>query len=452
MSVALKAILAAMASERELIADAYVQIAAAAPISQVGVITVPTANTNCLVDAINRVKDPQGRGGLLNWSANVGTLALVQGNRFDITIVYGLGSVVTYRHNSYQSLEANNVGSQPDVNPAVWELLGASTAPNAPAGWEPGNGDASYVGLSASAVGTYLQVSVDPAVDTFPAGTDFWTYVYVACESAATVAAVGSSGAVYDSQALSASMGWMMVPLSGTTAKQESVAIRLTLEAAYTPSSSKDFSLAMTGATLVTEKDPEGPFSGNYSDEPAFAYRWAGARNQSRTTRYGRQFDVVALSEQQSGLSLAPLGLSVEQRALFLRQRFLARHQPAGQVFAQLILELLQTEDPTLLQSVVHVQRNATSIAGNNGLPPRSFAVVIDYTPSAALQQRLIFEIGQTAPLHLAFEGVTYGSLAPALTAVDGGGARSSENQVTDGGGARSSENQSEDGGSSSNA
>jgi hypothetical protein len=411
MSIALKAILAAMASERELIANGYSQIAAASPISAVGTLSVPTANTNCMVDCINRIKDPQGRGGLTGWRTSAASPVLVLGNRYDSSVVYGVGATVTYGLNSYVSLQSANSANQPDVSFEWWQNTGPSSALNPPAGWEPGASDASYVAYGA-AVNGWLQVSVDPTIDTFSQGQEFWAYAFVLCGSAATVEAIGSSGTVYGTQQLPASNGWVLIALQGTTAKIESVAVRLTRTgASVLPGAT---ALGMTGVTFVTEKDPGGPFSGNYDDEPAFAYRWeatvsSGARNQSRTIRYGQQFDLVALDEQQSGVSLAPLGLTVEQRALFLRQRFLARHQPGAAVFKQLIVELLQTEDPSVDQSLVQVQVNPTSFA-RDGLPPRSFAVSMAYTPSGALAARLQQQVEQTAPLHLAFQGISYGA------------------------------------------
>jgi hypothetical protein len=365
VSRALKTMLNATALEHQRVLSCAAQIAALTPISELGVLEVVSANTLCRVDCVNRIIDPEGAGGLTNWFATDGSIARVAGG-----------------------------------TPPGWNTL------------NPG-----YVAYtSAAGTGAFGATTdgADATVDSFAAGTTFWVCLFAYGPAPATLQVLGAgSMELYAQTPLDAGGGWGMYELSGVCTVQEGLTVQLV-------PTGDDLAqvFGMTGMTLVVEKDPGGPFSGDTQPaafEQAFAYAWegdqtysaTGVRNHSRSDRFGTQYDLVALAEAQSGLSLAPLGLTEAQRQLFLQQRFSSRGIPWSSKLIQLIVELIQTENSSFTTSEVVIEVDAAN---------RSYSVSINYSPDGALYQRLLTLIEGEVPAHLARQQLISGAFQAGIS------------------------------------
>ena len=223
--------------------------------------------------------------------------------------------------------------------------------------------------------------------------------------------------------------GWNLVAMSAIAPLNGAGGEQLALRMVSTGVLATTDRLMMTGATICQDGDPGQPFSGDLRDaqkdpdqdqsegDPAvltnYSFAWKGPRGSSPSLAYGRQLDVLELFERQALLDPAPVGQSLEQRRAFFEARSKARHKPAGEVFVELIVDLIRQDTPGFQASGVRIAEHYSN---------RSLEIEIDYTPTRVMGARVERLIKDTLPAHLKLEALIWGSfiLAPKITSYKG--------------------------------
>ena len=202
---------------------------------------------------------------------------------------------------------------------------------------------------------------------------------------------------VVSNVAVPLSSGWTLVKGSGPVTLGQAYRI----EASIATPGPAGAELALTGATACTDADPGEPFSGDFPVTAGYGYLWRGGRNAGPSERRGPYFDLLSLREQEAGLNVNPAGLTVDQRSAYLLLRKQARHHPYGETFINLIVALVQQENPNFTAAGVRVVEDFRHYA---------FSVQIAYSPSGVLADRITRLIGEIQPCHLKLTGISWGT------------------------------------------
>ena len=226
----------------------------------------------------------------------------------------------------------------------------------------------------------------------------------------------------YGEVTLGATAGWLLV--GGAAQLQPGAAYEILIES-QSSSPAAGTKVAMTGATVAQGADPGGPFSGGnparsdaatteVPQRKSVHFAWDGAAQGSRSRMHTTTLDVIALREAEAGLDINPVGLSDAQRALYLLKRRQARHNGGASSLVDLIVALIQTEDPTFTASRVKIVRDY----GN-----RTFSVqIVNYNTTRVLAERVERMINSLRPLAMNFVGVSIGWPIAELEAAFAGG------------------------------
>jgi hypothetical protein len=150
--------------------------------------------------------------------------------------------------------------------------------------------------------------------------------------------------------------------------------------------------IRMTAATVCQDTDPGEPFWGDLALTENYAYAWQGAGNASRSIRYGKKVDMLALLEREAELGEVPVGMTDEQRQAYLLSRYKARNKSSGQSFQEGIVDLIKIHDPSFNTAQVRVRPN---------VPARTLRVEIAYSPTAVMADRVKRLIVATKPAGL---------------------------------------------------
>ena len=218
----------------------------------------------------------------------------------------------------------------------------------------------------------------------------------------------------------SAQSGWVLV--GGPAALQAGAIYRIEISTRG-PVEAGSGDLWMTGATLVAgppihppqvpadfaDLDPRGPFNGSMEAEDDFGYAWSGAAHGSPSVRIPREVDMLALREREAGVDAVAVDLSVDQRRTFLVARRKARNHGSGEGFVTLIGDLIRTEDPSFQDTSIRVIEDYASGSMN---------VVIGYSPTGLMRDRVVRLIGEIKPSGLGFDenSITWGTFRAGIS------------------------------------
>jgi hypothetical protein len=245
-------------------------------------------------------------------------------------------------------------------------------------------------------------LSVRAIFDLAEAG-DYWWYAFAKSNGASCTCRlrrVAGNVTIGSSTTLTGSIeGWVMIGGDAAITTTGSHEIELTKG-----TTAAGQWVQMTAPTICLGTDPGGPFTGDSPVSSNYAYSWSGPRWNSTSRRHRGALDVMALMEREHGLSIKPSGTTLAQRQAYLRSRHQARRQPWGSTFKDLIVKLIQADDPTFTASGVRVAEDWSDY---------SFQVEIAYAPTGVLVDRVKQLIVDTKPAHLKFDpetDITWGS------------------------------------------
>lgn len=140
--------------------------------------------------------------------------------------------------------------------------------------------------------------------------------------------------------------------------------------------------------------DPE-PFSGDLETTRRYTYAWRGARNQSRSRRYGNHLNLLALREQEAGFSVDPEGMTHAQRQTYVLARWHARRKPWQTIFVHLIAMVIQSETGGSLPEIEGAIRIIEDFSHY------AFKVEIPYSATGVLTDRIKRLVEAIHPAHL---------------------------------------------------
>jgi hypothetical protein len=377
------------------------------------------------IDCTNYEPDPQGLGTQASWSVAGGVMSAFDNlappghwtRAMGVVPAGGAVAKVSAGSNVVDcgcTNDARTLGSGATL-PTGTLTISPDTTPLPAAG----NG---YVGNQpiawAGKTGTTL-TGVTGGTGTWAIGTPvtrtritMWWYALVRAEQAwqAVLRDDYNSSAVYATVALPATQaGWVIV--GGAFSGQQYGRYRIWLE---TPANATaTLALYLTGATVAEgSTDPGGPFDGSMPASQGYLIDWAGASNGSSSRRHTTLLDLVALREAEGGLDVDPSGMTLEQRRAYLIKRRQARHHPDAAVLVDLIVSLIQTENPGFGTGDVRIQRDYVN---------QAFGVKINYSPTGVLANRVQRLIESQRPRGITFTGVTWGSFVLDQSLLDSG-------------------------------
>jgi hypothetical protein len=190
--------------------------------------------------------------------------------------------------------------------------------------------------------------------------------------------------------------GWTVVRCSGSLAAD--TVHTIDVNAGSAPAG---YSLRMTGVTVSPLADPGEPFDGDRGLD-GYLYEWSSAAHASPSFRHNGVRDFLAMREESAQLSPAPYGLTTEQRRSYLLARFRARNRAWASMFVDLIVALIQSENPDFSESGVRVTDDPVA---------STMAVEIAYSPSGRLVDRVTQLVAATKPLHIGLPaGIVWGA------------------------------------------
>lgn len=408
MSYILRSLLNAyMHVTEETAGDAQEMVDASIPSLLTKIDVLGTASELGVVLCRNRVGDPAGRGDLSTWTATNGALRVEREMAPPSNWSFGVSCVATGGTKASLDVKAEPLAAVdvpltlasgvtlPAATLTLTSTLGLPAAGSVYVAGQlvtyTGRTSSTLTGCSGGSGALLAGAPVSENLETC------WWYALVNCSipSKVSLRQAFQPNALYGEVTLPATGGWVLV--GGPADLQPGGEYGVHLESVSSTPAADD-RLTLTGCTLAQGGDPGGPFCGTTPWVQAAAFAWDGAPDGSASRLHTTELDAIALREAEAGLDVDPAGLTDDQRVLYLIKRRQARHQGGAKTLVDLIVALIQTEDPGFTSAQVRIVREYET---------RTFSVqIVNYNTSRVLAERVQRLVEQLHPLAMNFGGV----------------------------------------------